>query len=234
MDEMPLQLVTGADITHAKSLRQFLESARKYEPDSAVTIYDLGLGDAEANRIHSAFPQYEMRRFPFEAYPSHVDIRRNAGQYAWKPIIVTEMLRRSSGLVCWMDAGDVIKTHLRRLRRTVQRRGFFARISGRAAKWTHPLMLHHFGVSAAQARFIRNVDAACVAFDSRNARGMALAEAWREGALTEDVIAPPGSDRSNHRQDQALLGMLAYKAGFTHWPLKTVRRLEFVTHQDID
>ena len=234
MHEISLQLVTGADVNHAKSLRQFLESAKQHEPESTVTVYDLGLGEAETTTIRSAFPECEVRRFPFEVYPPHVNIRRNAGQYAWKPIIVTDILRESSGLVCWMDSGNVIKTRLSRLRRTTARHGFFARVGGRAAKWTHPLMLEHFGVNRRQARFIRNIDAACVAFDARNDRAMAMAEAWREGALVEHIIAPPGSDRSNHRQDQALLTMLAYKAGFTHWPWKTVRRLEFVTHQDVD
>jgi len=37
---------------------------------------------------------------------------------------------------------------------------------------------------------------------------------WRTGALDKDCIAPAGSSRRNHRQDQALLSYLVHKAGF--------------------
>jgi hypothetical protein len=234
MSEVPLCLVTGADVSHARSLRQFLASVRRHEPGTRTVVYDLGLGDEQGAIARSAFPEFEFRRFNFAAFPLHVDIARSAGQYAWKPVIVAEVLGEVSGLVCWMDAGNVIDTRLSRLRRDLSRRGFFARAGGRAADWTHPVMLRHFNIGRLHARFIRNVDASCVGFDSRNAAAVSLAERWRAGALVEEVIAPVGSDRSNHRQDQALLTMLAYEAGFTRWPLKTLRRLEFRTHQDVD
>jgi len=49
-------------------------------------------------------------------------------------------------------------------------------------------------------------------FDGRNPVVHRLVRRWKDLALQEDVIAPPGSNRSNHRQDQALLTLLLIDA----------------------
>ena len=59
----------------------------------------------------------------------------------------------------------------------------------------------------------RNLNGACVAFDTRNQEVMAVISEWGRCALIKDCIAPPGSSRANHRQDQALLTVLAYRSG---------------------
>ena len=38
-----------------------------------------------------------------------------------------------------------------------------------------------------------------------------LVKEWRDLALVKECICPDGSDRSNHRQDQAVLTILFYK-----------------------
>ena len=44
-------------------------------------------------------------------------------------------------------------------------------------------------------------------------RGPGLVEPWVRCARVEACIAPPGSNRRNHRQDQAALTVLAHQAG---------------------
>lgn len=43
----------------------------------------------------------ELRTFDFSKYPRYFDITLEAGQYAWKPIIVLEVLREASCPVMW-------------------------------------------------------------------------------------------------------------------------------------
>jgi hypothetical protein len=47
----------------------------------------------------------------------------------------------------------------------------------------------------------------------RDGRYEELARPWYECALTRQCIAPDGSNRRNHRQDQAALTVLAYLSG---------------------
>ena len=43
----------------------------------------------------------ELRTFDFSKYPQHFDITLEAGQYAWKPVIVLDVLREASCPVMW-------------------------------------------------------------------------------------------------------------------------------------
>lgn len=229
----PLTLVTGANSRHFKSLLQLLSSIGEHEPDSPVVVHDLGLHRLERAELVARFPQHRLLKFKFKRYPKHVNIRSNRGQYAWKPIIVWRALTRAAGPVCWMDAGNVLTERLDGIREGLRRHGFYsAKSRGTITDWTHPGMLDYLGVTQEWASGKRNLTGACVAFDPRLLPALRLAKSWRDEALIEDCIAPPGSSRENHRQDQALLTVLAYKAGFA--AAIHSNRLGFVTHQDID
>jgi hypothetical protein len=68
--------------------------------------------------------------------------------------------------------------------------------------------------------------------DVRNDR---LVQEWRDGTVDKGIIAPEGSSRKNHRQDQSVVSLLFYR----HYPRRgTPSRLsrlehELVIHQDI-
>src|SRR5579871_1933923 len=225
-------LVTGADRTHGASLRQMLASVRRHEPDLRVVVYDLGLTRWQRLRIGKR-RQLEWRRFEFEKYPAYFDIRVKAGEYAWKPVIIADLVEEAGEPVLWLDAGCVVLEPLKALRAALRTCGFYSpRSGGTIADWTHPKMLAYFGLDADWARGKPNLNGGCCAFDPSFEEARALARRWREGALIRDCIAPEGSNRSNHRQDQALLTVLAYQAGLA--TKSDPNRLGFITHQDID
>jgi hypothetical protein len=59
-----------------------------------------------------------------------------------------------------------------------------------------------------------------------------LINQWKACALTKECIAPAGSSRQNHRQDQAVLSVLAQQYDLTRKiPTKFYG---FKIHQDID
>jgi hypothetical protein len=55
---------------------------------------------------------------------------------------------------------------------------------------------------------------------------------WKECAVTKECIAPEGSNRKNHRQDQAVLSVLAHQSGIAKG--MPTRPYGFKSHQDID
>jgi hypothetical protein len=211
----PLSLVTGADSSHFLSLLQFLASVVHHEPDIMVRAYDLGLHPSEREELEQKFSRYLLPRFDYAAHPPHVNISKGAGRYAWKPIIVWQTLLETAGPVCWMDAGNMLTGPLHAIRALLRQRGFFSFNSrGTANEWTHPAMLSYFGLTADWAAGKRNLSGSCVAFHPRSLAALRLARRWRNGALVKKCIAPRGSNRSNHRQDQALLTVLAHLHGF--------------------
>ncbi|MBE1208440.1 DUF1647 domain-containing protein [Aminobacter carboxidus] len=227
----PLTLVTASDTSHARSLMNFLASAKEHEPATKLIVYDLGLTAQERQVIESRF-SYEIRRFEFERYPAFFDIKIAAGEYAWKPQLVRDVARESKGILCWMDAGDVITEPLVKLRRETKRFGYHStHSSGTIKDWTHPGMLSYFGLPSDWNADAPNLNTACVAFDLESDIGANLVEQWAEGALVRDCIAPEGSSRANHRQDQALFTVLAYRAGR---PNVSKKYLGYAIHRDVE
>ena len=112
-------MVTGADSSHEKSLVQLLRSVEKHEPDLTVIVYDLGLTRNLKDQLIRDFKRVQLRTFKFDRYPTYFDIKINAGEYAWKPVIVHEVLNEFKCSVCWMDAGNLITGPLFYIKRIV-------------------------------------------------------------------------------------------------------------------
>src|SRR5580704_18244364 len=102
-----LIVVTAASSNHFGALRQMLESLRRLE--ARVECYDIGLTPLE---VH-ALPRWDgllYRRFDYPSYPAYMSVAINAGEYAWKPVIVAEVVERvradsQPSDVLWADAG---------------------------------------------------------------------------------------------------------------------------------
>ncbi|TPW30991.1 DUF1647 domain-containing protein [Martelella alba] len=232
-----LTIVTGADTSHAKSLCQFVESVGRYEAQSELVIYDLGLTREARSGVQAAAPQARIERFDYENYPDWFDIRKQAGQYAWKPVILSSFIGRADGPVVWMDAGNLLNKPLNRLYRAILHDGFFTtRTAHDLARWTDAATLRYFSKDKVWAKGRANVNGACVGFDAWDPEASALIRRWAVLAQNGDVIAPEGSDRSNHRQDQAVLGVLVHlsEGRFCKFASRKNRQFGFEIHRDID
>jgi hypothetical protein len=219
-----LIVVTAASSNHFGALRQMLESLARLE--ARVDCYDIGLTPAEAR----ALPRWDgffYHRFDNAAYPAYMNAATNAGEYAWKPVIVGEVVERvrSSGDpsdVLWADAGCYFHALQPIADRLKETRGLWVRPSaGLMREWTHPLMFDYLGVDPEEYGDRRNADATLVGFavgsaapSDREALYREIVLPWKACAMVKDCIAPRGSSRKNHRQDQAVLSYLVHRGGY--------------------
>jgi len=221
-------VVTAASSNHFGALRYLLESLRVLK--ARVECYDLGLAAAEV----AALPRWDgffYHKFDYAAYPPHLDVRVAAGEYAWKPAIVAEVVDRlraggpgsDDADVLWADAGTYVDT-LEPIAAGIRASGgvWLRRSSGTMRDWTHPGMFAFLRESAARFAELPNADATLIGFatghpsaDVRASVYDRIIAPWKACALTKGCISPEGSSRRNHRQDQAVLSYLIHKAGYS-------------------
>lgn len=227
-----MTIVTGADSSHFNSLLQLLASLRRYEPTSDIVVYDLGLTEAERCLLRAMYPLVDCRVFDYRRWPAYVNIKVNAGEYAWKPIIIADLMDECRGRLLWLDAGCAITQPLYRIRNVLARVGLYTPHScATVGAMTHPSTLAYMSANEEMlAR--RQVAGTVVAVDHGVPEARQLIRRWKELALVKECIAPTGSDRSNHRQDQAVLSVLVYQSSFAD--RMPTGYLGFKTHQDID
>lgn len=232
-----LSIVTAADESHAFSLEQLLDSILCFEPNAVVYVYDLGFENTTLNYLRDKFKYYEFLEFPYSAYPKWMNVKLNAGNYGWKPQILRMIALRISGPILWLDSGNKLFSDLSFLNRIIETFGFYSPTStGSVSDWTHPSTLRELNVNP-EIFPKHNLNGAIVGFDSRIEKVSRLIDTWAKSAMTLEIIAPEGSSRENHRQDQALLSVLAHQMNLAPRGYKrhfSAKRLNILIHQDIE
>lgn len=205
--------VTGADSSHFLSLMQLLGSLSRTEKTSEVYCWDLGLKQSELVELTTTHPQVHLRTFDYSKFPRFFDIRVDAGQYAWKPqaIYATYLEltpRLDKPILIWADAGNIVFRKLTWARLFASKHGLYSPFStGTIRDWTHPQTMEHFKIDS-QQELRRNAHGALIAFDLSSPIAFEVLDVWAKSSLDRDVIAPNGSSRKNHRQDQAVLSCI--------------------------
>ena len=231
-----LNIVTGADTSHAKSLLNLLKSVLNHEPNAQVTIWDLGLKEDELTSISKLSNSFEIRKFDFESHPKFMNIKVDAGHYAWKALIIEETMKSKKGILMWLDAGNVITGRLDLLKRVTISKGLFSPYSpGTIEQWTHPKTLGYMDCPSASLGS-SNLASGLVSVLLSNENALSVIRKWKELSYDQDCIAPIGSNRSNHRQDQAVLTVLCEMRGFNKkgWYRILNLRYNVLIHQDVD
>jgi hypothetical protein len=205
--------VTAASSNHFDVLVAFLEDYKLKSNGQNIPLftYDIGLNATEVAYLRVNYPWTTLGTFNFTHYLPQYQEGVALREYAWKPIIVKEMLDTTTSAVLWLDSGnrltrsDTVKALFSRIRRD----GHITTTSGGTTKiWAHPKTLAFLNAPNLN---VRMCNAAIVGFDMR-AYDTVVAP-WAECASVPACLAPPGSSRANHRQDQSVLTVLLHKAG---------------------
>ena len=200
-----ITIVTGASENHSKSLNQLLESIQKFASHHRCVVYDFG--GLAAKEIPK---DVILRKYDYNSKPSWHNICKNAGQYAWKPNVIHEVMEEFKGIVLWLDSGDLLHAPLENIViDIIKKNGFYSPISsGRIVEWTHPGTLFQMRASSPFVRNRENRNGAIIGFDYEHNVARNIAQQWYDTCMRKEIISPNGSSRMNHRQDQSVLSII--------------------------
>jgi hypothetical protein len=223
-----MHLVTGASDNHYKSLINMILSFMKYHKNDSnyvIVVYNLGIEQSLWERLLSIFNRYTnfvSEVFDYSLYPDYVNININAGEYAWKPIAIYDVFNKYKDITLWMDAGNILINRLDRINNIITQNNLYSGYSGNKdstiLRWTHPKTIEYMGniceghdITVCQCR-----NGACVGFNYNTDYVRTFVEEYRNYALIKECIAPEGSSRANHRQDQSVFSIMFYKYYIMH------------------
>ncbi|KAK9710616.1 hypothetical protein K7432_008320 [Basidiobolus ranarum] len=219
-------IVTAASANHFCPLQSYLytlQDTLRFMPSSAqpkIVVYDLGIGEGQRATLKEFQKQgyfHELVSFDYTKYPSFWSVHINRGEYGWKTGIIHEAAQKYPGVILWMDSGDRAFPHfLLDVVSYVEKHGIFSPPSkGTIPDFTHPGMIEYFTDTMEHYTEFVNCNGAFIAFDSKNSTVMnKVIRPWAQCGLMKECIAPVGSSRANHRQDQAAFTYLMAKNGF--------------------
>ena len=232
-------LVTGASANHFLSLCNLIESIFK-NVDSAqhkLIVYDLGLDTNQIKKINEFVNRYgnaSIKTFDYDIHPDWFDITVNAGEYAWKTSIIYDTFKSHHGeIILWMDAGNLVHNNLEQLIKYIETNHIHSdTASGTIKDWTHPQTIEYM---LCKDTGKPNRNAACLGFNTKTDWVCELLEDHRKHCFIKECIAPEGSSRQNHRQDQSVFTILYYayqqKHGFNN---NKMNDYGYTIHNDVE
>lgn len=224
----PYTIVTGSSANHLCSLEHFLYSLNELRTEveefPRIVVYNLGMNRTQLPILDQLVDNGlidDLETFDYFKYPRFWDIAINAGEYAWKTGILNEARVKyandSNGILVWLDSGNILTPEfLRHVPNTIRKNdGFWSPSSSKTiGVWTHPGMLDYYNVKGEDYNHFSNCNGAVFGVDAGNQTIVdTMIVPWFNCGLDKNCIAPPGSSRKNHRQDQAALTLLAYMNG---------------------
>lgn len=213
--EDDIVFVTAAEKNYFNELT-FLLTSFKTNCDNRIIVYNLGLQSEQLTNLFENFPDIEVRKFEFDNYPKFIKTYTDnkLGNYAWKPIIVDDLLNEVKSKIIWLDAGNIINNKIIFLKIAITARKLIVPTSSNKIKdWTHPRTLEYISLND---RYLNNNNYASglIGFDYDSKKARLVSREWKKFSLIQECISPTGSSRRNHRQDQAVLTLLLYKYVF--------------------
>jgi hypothetical protein len=207
-----MYIITGASDNHYLTLMNMIDSFIRYNDRHKLIIYNLGLEESKWNHIKEKYNHQDFifKVFDYSKYPEWFNINIEAGHYAWKPtIIYNTFLEYTDEIVVWMDAGNLINENLQKLESfLIDNYIYSATSSGTIKDWTHPSTIEYLNCTNTGHE---NRNGACMGFNTKIDLVKDFITEFYNCAMDKNCIAPDGSSRRNHRQDQAVFTILFYK-----------------------
>lgn len=213
-------LVTGSSSNHFHLLLIMIFNVFQYENDICINVWDLGLTTQQLKKLKKMYIILKKNKqdiilhydiFNYSAYPFFFNIKRNAGEYAWKSTIISIAYNRYKIPLLWLDAGCFIKGSLQNVFKEI-----------------HIKTLIYLNTS----RKIYNklmCAGGVVGLYYPSLKVNKLLNEWVSCSMNKECIAPYLSNRSNHRQDQSVFSILLYQNNFNCYNTK---QFNFTTHFD--
>ena len=235
-------LITGASDNHFKTLNQFITEFLKFHKNDAsitLVVYNLGLSNDNWSNLQNNFEGCNIiyKIFDYSLYPEYVNIHVNFGEYAWKPIIIYDIsIEYKNEIIVWMDSGNLILDKLDDFSNYIKENYIYSCISdGCVSKWTHPLTIQYMNSVDDTLLNNQSKNAACLGFDTSCEWVNTFISEFKNLALTKECIAPEGSSRANHRQDQSIFSIMFYQYQKIYkFPDGPLDPIGYTTHKDID
>lgn len=209
--------VTAAEKNYFKQLDSLLESYYKNLSNKLI-VYDIGLEKDQVNYLKDKYEKLNIRIFRFNHYPKFIGeyFDDKLGNYAWKPVIVNELMQECKSKVVWLDAGNLITKKIIFLKIALTASGIIVPTSSNTIRdWTHPKTIEYIGINNKYLDS-NNYASGLIGFDYKSKKANKIAELWSNFSQIQECISPLDSSRENHRQDQAVLTLLLYKYFFTN------------------
>ena len=215
-------IVSGASNNHYKSLIQFINSVLSFYPNNkfsdtetiTLVIYNLDITENKWRELMQQFTQSHIiyKVFDYSKYPSYLNININAGEYAWKPVCIYDTCQEyNNETILWMDSGNKLTRKLDKMNEYILQNGIYSNYSSETIKfWSYPKTLEYMKCDLGLYHRI-NRNAACMGYNYKLSWVKDFVKEFYNLALIKDCIAPEGSSRSNHRQDQAVFSILYYQ-----------------------
>lgn len=207
-------VVTGASSNHELSIIQFIYYCLLNNKQIYILIWDLGFSEKFIKLLSNMTKtkrNIELMYFNFSLYPSYFNIKKNKGEYAWKPLIISLSYYRMKKTILWLDSGCIVLKSLKKVFYYIEKYNSWSIYScGNISTWTHIGMIKYFNVST---NIIKRKTCAggLVGFKWNSQISARILNEWVSCAMHKECISPNGSNRINHRQDQSALSILLYK-----------------------
>lgn len=225
-------IVTGSSQNHVIPNVNMLLSAVYANCNVSMVFVDFGLDRRGLtlltstltliHSIHTALhspAELYYRKFNFAHFPQWMSLQDNAirGGYAWKVISYYDVLAQTQAVVVWSDGGNLWMDDITQDLKRVKENGIYSPYSGDTIqRWVHGktrafLAGHHM------LRKLMINKGMCtggyVLMDYNNAYAMNnVVLPLLQCVYTRKCVAPLGTSRENHRQDQAVLTALIHSA----------------------
>jgi hypothetical protein len=219
---MEYVIVTGGNDMYINTLIDFIESYKNNNINlNQLVIYNYGLNESNLNKIlnYKSIYNFNIVDFDYNKYPEHVDLHKYNGlhvNYAFKVIsIYNECVKHSNKKIIWMDSANRFSLNtINHILNIITNEKFYSPISSQPAS-IESLELHHidsikhFGLEN-DLHLIPQRASGIIGVDYSDKIGNYIINEWYKCALIKNIIAPEGSSRNNHRQDQSVLTLIMY------------------------
>jgi hypothetical protein len=212
--ESKVIFVTGCNSHYFKCWMNLYNSIISHIKTPIIYFYDLGINLEEVLKLKS-LPCIHYEFFDFDKYPEWVNVKNNAGQWAWKAQCIIDVMNKylidieHNQYLLWCDSRNRIDNSLTNILSFLDKNGIYTNATdGTIRKWTVDGTINYLNGQKYVNNAMKNAALPCFNINIQWVRE--FISDFSKYSLVRECIFPTGSNRLNHRQDQSVLTILFY------------------------